>query len=99
MPTLINPKWERFAQARAAGETASRAYVTAGFKPNDSHASRLDGNGKVRERIAELQEAAARRMVEIISHDAKAQMDMLVLDIIAAREAGNFNAVMKGHET
>src|SRR3954447_11576686 len=99
MSTLSNPKWERFAQARAGGETATAAYVSAGYRPNDSNAARLNGNERVRARIAELQEDKARRMAEIISHDAKAQMDMLVLDIIAAREAGNFNAVMKGHET
>lgn len=60
---LKNARHERFAQELAKGATASAAYVSAGYKPCDGHASRLAGNGKVRDRIAELKARAAERTV------------------------------------
>jgi hypothetical protein len=98
LPILSNARHERFAQAIFAGMTIDEAYQAAGFKANRSNASRLNSNDHIQTRIAELQEQAAQRKLQIVSHDAKAQFDMLALDIIAAREAGNFNAVMRGHE-
>jgi phage terminase small subunit len=66
MPVLENPKHERFAQELAKGTSASQAYVLAGYKPNDSHASRLGGNGKVAARVEEiLGRAAARAEVSV----------------------------------
>lgn len=32
MPTLKNPKYERFAQERAAGKNADASYMAAGYK-------------------------------------------------------------------
>jgi hypothetical protein len=61
MGTLPNQRHELFAQALAAGKTASEAYGQAGYKPDDGHACRLAGIGKVRARVAELQSKAASR--------------------------------------
>jgi hypothetical protein len=99
MGALPNAKHERFAQARFAGMTMDAAYQAAGYKPHRQNASRLMAKDDIKARVAELQEGAAARKLEVISFDAKAQFEMLTLDIISAREAGNFNAVMKGHET
>ena len=41
MPTLRNPRHERFAQELATGKTADAAYVLAGYKENRSNAARL----------------------------------------------------------
>lgn len=61
MPTLLNQKWELFAQELAKGVSASEAYTLAGYKKNDGNAIRLKGNEKVKARIVELQERAAVR--------------------------------------
>jgi len=63
MAALKNPRWEAFSQRRAKGESASRAYVGAGYKKNDSNAARLNGNEQVAARIAELQGKAAKRVI------------------------------------
>jgi phage terminase small subunit len=66
VPILSNPKHEIFAQQVAQGASAISAYVTAGYSKNDSNASRLSGNDKVRARIAELlNEGAAKAGVSI----------------------------------
>jgi phage terminase small subunit len=61
MPTLTNPKHERFAQLLAKGETADEAYALAGYKPDRGNASRLTANDNVTKRVAEIQERAAIR--------------------------------------
>ena len=61
MPSLSNPKHERFAQALAKGETATAAYVSAGYEPNDGNAARLKGNDRIEARVAEILERAATR--------------------------------------
>lgn len=57
MPTLDNPKHEAFCLARVKKEPASTAYVTAGFRRNDSNAARLNRNERIKARIKELQQA------------------------------------------
>lgn len=61
MPALTNAKHELFAQALAKGETASAAYVLAGYKANDGNASTLKGNQRIEDRIAEILSGAAKR--------------------------------------
>ncbi len=61
MPALSNPKHERVAQELAKGKTQAEAYVLAGYKPNESHASRLVSNGKIKARVAEIMNVAAIR--------------------------------------
>jgi len=58
MPTLDNPRHERFAQGLAKGMSADAAYEQAGFKPNRGNASTLKANQSVKDRVAELQERA-----------------------------------------
>ena len=54
MPTLPNPKHELFCQERAKGKTQVEAYKIAGYAPDDGHASRLAGNGRIMSRVEEL---------------------------------------------
>jgi len=63
MPTLDNPKHERFAQALAAGKSQDEAYREAGYKPSASNASHLTRNHKVQSRVAELTARAAEGVV------------------------------------
>jgi hypothetical protein len=57
MPTLENPRYENFAQARAKGALLNDAYESAGFVPHRGHPSRLAYRAEVAERIAELRAA------------------------------------------
>ena len=61
---LANARHERFAQARAAGKSATGAYEEAGYEPDSGHASRLAGNGSVFERVTELLKEAERLAVD-----------------------------------
>ena len=55
MPTLSNPRWERFAQELANGVPAPKAYATAGYKGADpGNASHLQAKPQISQRIAEL---------------------------------------------
>lgn len=51
---LKNQRQEKFALGLIEGKTQSQAYADAGYKPDDGHASRLAGNGKIAERVAYL---------------------------------------------
>ncbi len=59
--TLSNPRHEKFAQALAAGMSATEAYATAGYKGDRTAASRLSTNVNVAQRVAELQVKAAEK--------------------------------------
>lgn len=54
MAALKNHKHERFAQDLAKGMSQIDAYVNAGYKPNDGHAARLAGDGRIKDRVAEI---------------------------------------------
>jgi phage terminase small subunit len=61
MTILKNTKHELFAQALAKGETATKAYVTAGYEKNDGNAIRLKGNERIKARVAEILSRGADR--------------------------------------
>jgi hypothetical protein len=61
MPSLDNPRHERFAQELAKGKSQLDAYVEAGYKPDDGAASRLSGNVRVQHRVAEIKDRSAIR--------------------------------------
>jgi phage terminase small subunit len=61
VPTLRNPRHERFAQELAAGKTADAAYVMAGYRENRSNAARLNTNRDIQKRVAEIQSVGAAR--------------------------------------
>jgi hypothetical protein len=65
MPTLRNPRYEAFAQARARGALLADAYESAGFVRHKGHPSRLACKTDVAERIAELR--AQQTQIEDVS--------------------------------
>lgn len=90
MAALKNPKHEAFATALAAGKSQMEAYAEAGYTPNESHASRLANNGKVRARVAEILKRVGERAavtVESILKDLEA-------DRTFARENGSASAAV-----
>ena len=61
MPSLQNPRHEKFAQELATGKTVDAAYVLAGYKENRSNAARLGADRDIQARVAEIQSAGAER--------------------------------------
>jgi phage terminase small subunit len=75
VPTLRNPRHERFAHELAAGQTADAAYVLAGYRENRSNAARLNANREIQGRVAEIQSMGAERAavtVETLIAEAEA---------------------------
>jgi phage terminase small subunit len=62
MPILSPQRHERFAQLLALGVLPEKAYAQAGFKPHNSNPYRLSDNERIRNRVSELQRAAAARV-------------------------------------
>jgi hypothetical protein len=65
MPTLRNPRHERFAQALAEGKSQQKAYVAAGYSATSARANAstlLKRNASISKRVQELLEA--RRAIE-----------------------------------
>jgi len=79
MPALTNARHERFAQEIAKGQNQTEAYERAGYKRDETAASRLSRNVKVQTRVSELLERGAIR-AEITVAD-------LVTELEAARKA------------
>jgi len=77
IPTLRNPRRERFAQELATGKSADAAYVVAGYRPNRSNAARLSANQNIEKRVAEIQSLGAER--------AAVTVESLIAEAEAAR--------------
>ena len=60
VPTLRNPRHERFAQELATGKTSDAAYVLAGYQENRSNAARLNARQNIQRRVAEIQSMGAK---------------------------------------
>jgi phage terminase small subunit len=93
MPPLDNPRWERFAQELAKGQSQTGAYLTAGYKGAKSPttaASRLLTNVKVAARVKELQQRGAER-AEVTVASLIADLDE---DRKLARGAGQASAAV-----
>jgi hypothetical protein len=61
MPTLKNPRHERFAQLLASGKTAKDAYALAGYKPSESNGAWLAHKEEISSRVAEINNQAIAR--------------------------------------
>jgi len=84
MPVLKNARHERFAVALAAGKAQGAAYAEAGYKPDDGAASRLSGNVKIQERVAELLRGFAMTKLEWLQSFARIA--------VKAEKKGDFQA-------
>jgi hypothetical protein len=76
--TLDNARNERFAQNLVQGESASEAYINAGFKGDRGNASRLAASPGVQARVSELQGEAAT--------GAKITVQSLIAELEEARQ-------------
>jgi hypothetical protein len=63
MPALKNQRHECFAQALAAGKSASSAYEEAGYVPNRGNASTLKAKQNIIDRVTELHGQKQDRLV------------------------------------
>lgn len=61
MPVLPNVRHERFCQALFEGKSATEAYTLAGYHPHQGNSSRLRWFEMVQNRLAELQNGAAKK--------------------------------------
>ena len=61
MRELTNPRYERFAQELAAGNTADGAYEAAGYRKHRGNAARLSANERIKDRVREIQSIGAER--------------------------------------
>ena len=61
MRELTNPRYERFAQELAAGNTADGAYEAAGYRKHRGNAARLSANERIKNRVREIQSIGAER--------------------------------------
>ena len=90
MAVLKNARHEAFAQALAKGKSQVEAYSLAGYKPNDGHAARLAGNGRIANRVTELQHNAAGRAEVTVARVLKELSRLGFSDIRSAfDERGN----------
>jgi phage terminase small subunit len=88
MPPLDNPRWERFAQELAKGQSQTGAYLAAGYKGAKSPttaASRLLTNVKILERVRELQERGADR-AEVTVESLIREAEEIRKEALAARQ-------------
>jgi hypothetical protein len=90
MPTLKNPRHERFAQLLASGKTATDAYELAGYKRNGGNGPAMARAVEISERVTEINENVANRAAI-----TKADLVEMARDIyVQARKAGqNADAV------
>jgi len=63
MPMLSNARHERFAQALAAGKSATDAYAEAGYNGGRTNAARLATKDYIQARVQELQERAVEGVI------------------------------------
>jgi phage terminase small subunit len=61
MGELTNPRYERFAQELAGGNTADGAYEAAGYRTHRGNAARLSANESIKNRVREIQAIGAQR--------------------------------------
>lgn len=94
MGVLGNPKHELFAQALAEGKTADEAYQLAKYKANSGNASRLKGNESILQRVEELQQKAAERVMVSIESITKQFLE----DRSCAREWEQAGAMVSATE-
>ena len=81
---LPNIRWERFAQALANGESQTKAYVSAGYRPNNGQSSRLANEPSVARRVAYILQTAADTNAEVLQKTIE----------VASKEAGITKAMV-----
>ena len=86
MPVLKNARHELFAQCVANGMLLDDAYEKAGFKPNQRNSSRIRKLTSVDERIAELLNERASKIVEKVAIEVEYTREKLLAELERARQ-------------
>jgi hypothetical protein len=100
MPVLSNPRYERFAQAIAKGQSQHDAYIYAGYSPNQeaknvrSNAGTLARRPQVAERVIELQSKQAKRVGVTVDALLSELDDMLKLAKRVKHPAAGVGAIL-----
>jgi len=101
MPTLRNPRHERFAQLLANGKTATNAYEQAGYSRNGGNGPALARTTEVQNRVTEIHEARLRHehqsaaMATELAAITKADLIGMARDIyVLAKKSGQGSAAM-----
>ncbi|WP_422366399.1 hypothetical protein [Pelagibius sp.] len=94
MSALKNTRHEAFAQALAKGMTADAAYEAAGYKPNRGNATTLKAKQSVRDRVAELTEKAAKKVMVTVESLAGELEQARSLAIIEKQPSAAVGATM-----
>ena len=89
---------EAFAQGLASGQTATDAYVGAGYKPSRAHASRLAADGTIRGRVSELRAEALKHAEAGIAVTIGSLTEMLLADRELAHQTKQPSAAIMATE-
>ena len=100
MPVLGNPRHEKSSQLVASGVKPTEAYVSLGYKPTGAKqaASRLLTKVDVRERVSELQQAAARSTAEAVILNRERVLNRLSQLSHEAQQKGHYSAATRCEE-
>jgi hypothetical protein len=98
MTILDKPRHELLAQELAKGTTQALAYSRAGYRPDDSHASRLAGDGRIKARVRELQADAARLVTDRVALSRADMIAMLISDREEARANRQMSVALRAAE-
>jgi hypothetical protein len=100
MPVLRNPRHEKFSQLVASGIKPREAYVSVEYKPTGAKqaASRLLTKVDVRERVSELQQAAARSTAEAVILNRERVLNRLSQLSHEAQQTGHYSAAARCEE-
>jgi hypothetical protein len=94
MPVLSNAKHELFCQHLALGETASKAYELAGYKPSRSNASVLRAKQNISDRLAEILQESEKTVLDQIEYTRDALLSELEETRKLALKRGQASAVV-----
>ena len=101
MPTLRNPRRERFAQLLASGKSATDAYELAGYKRNSSNGSAMARTPEIKDRAMEInaeafeqQRVTAAAAAERCVITRQGLIEMAVEIYAQAKEAGQTAAAV-----
>jgi len=100
MPTLLNPKHEKFVQLLSSGMSATQAYISAGYSKVGAGPSayKLLKNPKVKNRLEELQRAVQECAVKGVALSRENVLNRLAILSAKAEDSGQMSAAIRAEE-
>jgi hypothetical protein len=96
LPVIENAQWEAMAQNMFSGMSKTKAYEAAGFKPSSANAAQLAKKDVIKQRVAELHELRANKLMDIQKFKVPYVVDKIWQVIHSAHAAGDHKAAMQG---